>query len=259
MSHSKLRRLLNDYVDRELPGTQRSEVSAHLEVCEECATEVRELERTVSLLRRLPEPELPPGFADAVVERVRAGESSPAWLRSLRGLLQPTLTVTATAAVAGLAVFTMFGGGIFNQIGGGIFNEIGGGTFNPVGGGTTGDAEAPQLDVAQGPPEALPASIASRAPNPTPARAPAISPSEAAAPIRLAAATPGGGAAADLVRQMRRQRRALELVQWGHRDTVARTLRGAGHPHSATLAAHFEDSPDSIQLIEGHQVILRAR
>jgi anti-sigma factor RsiW len=234
---------LNDYVDRELPGTQRSEVSAHLEACEECAREVRELERAVSLLRRLPEPELPPGFADAVIERVRAGESSPTWLRSLRGLFQPTLTVTATAAVAGLAVFTV----------------VGGGTFDLPGGGTTGDAEAPQRDVARVAADAPSAAIASRAPNPAVARAPAIGPSQAQAPIRLAAATPGGGAAADVVRQMRRQRRALELVQRGHRDTVARTLRGAGHPHSATLAAHFEDSPDSIQLIEGREVLLRAR
>ena len=43
MSHSKLRARLNDYVDRELPGTQRAEVSAHLKQCEECAAEVREL------------------------------------------------------------------------------------------------------------------------------------------------------------------------------------------------------------------------
>ena len=47
----------------------------------------------------------------------------------------------------------------------------------------------------------------------------------------------------------------------GHRDAVARTLRGAGHPHSAMLAAYFEDSPDTIQLIaaDGHESILRAR
>ena len=214
MSHSKLRRLLNDYVDRQLPGTQRAEVSAHLEACDECATEVRELERAVSLLRRLPEPELPPGFADAVIERVRAGESSPAWLRSLRGLLQPTLTVTATAAVAGLAVFTV----------------VGGGTFDETGGGTAGDSGAPQLDLARVAPETPPAAIVSRAPSPTPARTPAIRPAGARAPIQLAAATPGVESTADVVaRQMRRQRRALEFAQRGHRDVVARSLRGAGH------------------------------
>ena len=246
MSHSKLRRLLNDYVDRQLPGTQRAEVSAHLEACGECATEVRELERGVSLLRRLPEPELPPGFADAVMERVRAGESSPAWLRSLRGLFQPMLTVTATAAVAGLAVFSV----------------VGGGTFDEVGGGTIGDAGAPQLDAARVATEIPHSAIASRAPNPTPARTPAMSPSAASAPISLASATPRVGRAGDVVaRQMRRQRRALELAQQGHRDAVARTLRGAGHPHSAMLAAYFEDSPDTIQLIaaDGHESILRAR
>ena len=47
MSHSKLRLLLNDYVDRALPGSQRAEVSAHLAECESCATEVRELEHAV--------------------------------------------------------------------------------------------------------------------------------------------------------------------------------------------------------------------
>ena len=179
-------------------------------------------------------------------ERVRAGESAPAWLRSLRGLLQPMLTVTATAAVAGLAVFSV----------------VGGGTFNESGGGTIGDAAAPQLDMARVAPEAPLTAIASSAPNPTPVRAPAMSPSVPPAPISLASATPRVGRAADVVvRQMRRQHRALELAQQGHRDAVARTLRGAGHPHSATLAAHFEDTPDSIQLIvaEGREVILRAR
>lgn len=211
MSHSKLRARLNDYVDRELPGTQRAEVSAHLKQCEECAAEVRELDRAVALLRRLPEPELPPGFADAVCDRIRAGESEPRWLRGLRACFQPALTVTATAAVAGLAVFAV------------VRSDL------PDAG------KAPVHEVAQ---IEIDAPTATRV-----AVAPAATPSTE----RVAVASREEGLRR-VVRQMRQHRRALELARQGHGDVVARSLRGAGHPHSATLAAHFSE-PDSFGLI----------
>lgn len=216
MRHSKLRARLNDYVDRELPGTQRAELSAHLAECRDCAAELRELEHAVSLLRRLPDPELPPGFADAVIERVRAGESEPGWLRALRGLVQPTLTIGATAAVAGLAVFT-------------VLREA------PTGVETSRPTQTAQLErsthVPAGPVAFTP--LSRRPP----------------APLEVVRHDPEPGQA--VARQMRRHRRALDLALEGYPDQVARTLRGAGHPHSATLAAHFEDlsDTDSIQLI----------
>lgn len=219
MSHSKLRLLLNDYVDRELRGTDRSEVSAHLSECDECALEVREIERTVSLLRRLPEPELPPAFAETVIERVRAGESTPAWRRTLLGILQPAFTVTATAAVAGLAVFAVVRG-------------------NP-----TGDVPSSALETASVErPARAPQAATLPQLGPAPMRTPAI----AASATRPTPLPKSGGSAGELVAsQMQGQRRALEL----QRQSMARTLRGAGHPHSAILAAHFEDRQDQIQLI----------
>lgn len=220
MSHSRLRARLNDYVDRELPGTQRAEVSAHLKQCQECAAEVRELDQAVALLRRLPEPALPPGFADAVIERVRAGESEPSWLGSLRGLLQPMLTVTATAALAGLAVFTV------------VRSDL------------TGGETAPPLQTAR---IETPAPTTTRAPATVAPRPAVVVPTAAESSEHIARAPRADGVRA-VKRQMRRQRRALELAQQGHGDVLARSLRGAGHPHSATLAAHFSE-PDSFQLI----------
>jgi hypothetical protein len=216
VSHSKLRARLNDYVDRELPGTQRAELSAHLAECQDCAAELRELEYTVGLLRRLPEEELPPGFADAVMERVRAGESEPGWLRTLRGLLQPTLTIGATAAIAGLAVFAVV-------------------------------REAPTGTVASAPTQT--AHAERPLPPPTSSVDFTRSPVQRRAPFEVArrdVARPQGH-----IPQTRRHRRALDLALLGQPDQVARTLRGAGHPHSNTLAAHFEElsDADSIQLI----------
>jgi len=223
VSHSKLRARLNDYVDRELPGTQRAEVSAHLKQCEECALEVRELDRAVALLRRLPEPELPPAFADTVVERIRAGESEPRWLRGLRGVLQPALTVAATAAVAGLAVFTVVRGDV------------------------PGGATAPAHDVAQ---VAQVEQVEMDAPTTTLA---AVAPAATGSAEKVGVASREDGLR-KVVRQMRRHRRALELTRQGHGDVVARSLRGAGHPHSATLASHFSD-PDPFGLIVPAQAV----
>lgn len=218
MNHSEFRERLNEYVDRRLPGKERAEISAHLVECRACAAEVKELEYAVSLLRRLPDPELPPGFVHAVMERVRAGEAEPGWLRGLLGFLQPALTVTATAAVAGLAVFAVMRGDLT-------------GSGMPVETSVSQVASSPSPGVAPPALEAFPASQ----------------------PIDLASAN---SVNEQVARQMRLERRALDLARQGRPDEVARTLRGAGHPHSAMLASHFEalsDSDSTIQLIVATQ------
>ncbi len=237
MTHSKLRARLNEYVDRTLPGKLRSEVSAHLASCESCAVEVRELEATVALLRRMPEVEPPPHFASAVMARVRDGEAEPRSLRrSLQQLLQPTITVTATAAVAGLAVFA-------------VTRELA--------------APLPLAERADGQVVAVqPLATTPVAPTALAPEAPAtrsLAPAAPPAPVRMAASPRDGRVGQALGRQMLRRHRAL--LRRGHSDEVARTLRGAGHPHSAALAAYFEDRSEGevLQLTVASQAKARRR
>ena len=63
------------------------------------------------LLRRLPEPEVPPAFTESVMARVRAGEAEPpSVVRWLRRLAEPALAVPAAAAFAAVVVLVMQGG-----------------------------------------------------------------------------------------------------------------------------------------------------
>ena len=76
MNHSRVRARLNDYLERDLPPKERSRVMAHLAECPECAEELRELESTVTLLRRLPEVPVPPAFAASVIVSSRGSRHS---------------------------------------------------------------------------------------------------------------------------------------------------------------------------------------
>jgi anti-sigma factor RsiW len=186
VNHSKVRARLNEYLERDLPTRERDRVASHLAQCPECRAELRDLEATVVLLRRLPDPELPPAFAETVMARVRAGEADPrgplAWLRRLS---EPTRAIPAALGILALAV------GI------GSWRETAG---------------VPEL-----------ATLA------------------AVEPARPGAAVPVAGAS-EGVRQARlRQLEHLnQLMREGRREQVASILRGAGHPHSASLARHIE-------------------
>lgn len=239
MTHSRLRASLNDYVDRALPGKVRAEVAAHLSECPACHAEVRELEATVVLLRRMPELEPPPGLAESVMARVRAGEAEPAsWLRSLLQIFQPALTVTATAAVAGLTVFVVARGP-----------------------GLAPDRAVVPIQLAQEALPATPAAAPTQVARATPAAAPVASSDLRLRPRTARPAAPDSSfqvAKASPLRmagnrrlhgpygnEVRRRSRAFHLAQFGHREEVARTLRGAGHPHSVQFADYFEDRTDS--------------
>jgi anti-sigma factor RsiW len=186
-------------------------MTAHLAECPECAEELRELESTVMLLRRLPEATVPPAFAASVMACVRAGEAEPGGLlRWLRALAEPVFAVPLAAGLAGLVLFAGLWGGPFQQL----------------------DAEPeplarvavsePPAELAPGPGlrPASPASWASAGPKVLPAQA----------ERRI-----------ELVRAMQRRSLLQQLARGGHTKEVARTLRGAGHPLSSSMASHFED------------------
>jgi hypothetical protein len=195
---------LNDYLERELPPKERSRMTAHLAECPECAEELRELESTVALLRRLPEAEVPPALAASVMARVRSGEAEPGGLLQwLRSLATPAVAVPLAAGLAGLLLFA-------------------GLRDNPVG------EPQPGLRIASSePPPAAPARLVSR-----PAMPASAGPEARAlqAERRL-----------ELVRAMQRRSLLHELARRGHTKEVALTLRGAGHPLASSMASHFED------------------
>jgi predicted anti-sigma-YlaC factor YlaD len=191
VTHSEIRAQLSEYLERDLDPEERSRVEEHLGSCAHCAGELRDLRETVSLLRRLEEPDHPTGLADAVMTRIASQASGPARVRSLFGrITEPRI---ALALAAGLA-------GVFLMI----------------------------QDDRSTAPAPLPADVARIQLQPEWTQL-------AAAPGRppragvVSGATPSGAYTARL-------RRA-------HLEEMARQLRGAGHPFSESLAAHFEAQP----------------
>lgn len=109
MNHAVVNEHMADYLEGDLALDVRALVDAHLDVCEECAREVREMQQTIRLLRALPEPEVPPMIAANVMRRIRSGETRPSVLERIQrvvdGVLEPSFVLPAAAvAVAGLAV-----------------------------------------------------------------------------------------------------------------------------------------------------------
>ncbi|MEZ4333879.1 MAG: zf-HC2 domain-containing protein [Myxococcota bacterium] len=109
MNHAVVTEHLADYLEGDLELDVRALVDAHLDACEDCAREVREMQQTIRLLRALPEPEVPPMIAANVMRRIRAGETRPGLIeriqRAVGGVLEPSFVLPAAAvAVAGLAV-----------------------------------------------------------------------------------------------------------------------------------------------------------
>ena len=123
MNHAVVTEHLADYLEGDLALDLRALVDAHLDGCATCATEVREMQQTIRLLRALPEPEPPPMIAANVMRRIRAGETHPSLFeriqRSLGGVLEPSFVLPAAAmAIVALAVFVIQGREPVSIIGG---------------------------------------------------------------------------------------------------------------------------------------------
>jgi hypothetical protein len=210
VKHSKVRARLNDYLERDLPPSVRREVDAHLTECAACTSTLRELERTVGLLRRMPDPEPPPYLTQAVMARVAEGEAtvwSPA--RFLQRLMQPALAMPLAGALVGLLAFASLQGGS----------------------GTGPTAEAPSAAAV----------VARTAPPPTDYGFRAgIAPES-----RLAAAERRGRYRERLMRPTL-DPWAHNAMRSGRSQDVAQWLRGAGHPHSEMLAAHFDRADQAV-------------
>jgi len=100
MRHAKLREFLSPYLDGQLGANGTARVEAHLEGCPGCRAELRQLRRTVELLRALPEVDVPPQLAGSVIAGLRERESRGSWL----GRATLPLTGLAAGALALVAV-----------------------------------------------------------------------------------------------------------------------------------------------------------
>jgi hypothetical protein len=109
MNHDQVREILGPYLEGELASAQQLVVERHLTSCPACTTEYRELRATVALLRSLPEPEVPAGFSERVLDRAReqaAGAGLSSWLRSL---WEGPWVAALAAGTAGLLVWAVVG------------------------------------------------------------------------------------------------------------------------------------------------------
>ena len=98
MDCAKAKEYLHPYIDGALPALARRELEQHLQSCQDCASELKRLQALSSALRSLPLADVPPGFSQALHERL-AAEPRPRQL----ALMQRTW-VRALAAAAMLVL-----------------------------------------------------------------------------------------------------------------------------------------------------------
>lgn len=63
--------LVSAYIDEELAPEETGEFTKHLMTCEKCKSEVQQLQVVVDAVRSLPQVDLPPGFHERLLERLR--------------------------------------------------------------------------------------------------------------------------------------------------------------------------------------------
>ena len=108
MKHSDVQDHMADYLEGDLPLEKRALFDAHLDDCEACLGEIRDVQRTITLLRSLPEPQVPSGFTESVMRRVRENEDRQSLLENLREafgiLLSPRILVPLSVSMIVLGI-----------------------------------------------------------------------------------------------------------------------------------------------------------
>lgn len=116
MNCHQARDLLSPYIDGELPAAERAHLEQHLEQCEDCRSELAELQALVDALGSLPEEPLPAGFGEALHGRLTRRSwwprlarllpsrvpSHPAWAHALAVACLVVFLVSSLTAVAGM-------------------------------------------------------------------------------------------------------------------------------------------------------------
>jgi hypothetical protein len=188
---------LADYLEGDLPLSERALVDAHLDQCESCAAELSGLQKTVSLLRSLPDPEPPAGLSQAVIRRLREGEGQPGFRdrvqRFLSDLASMRIAAPATAAAVLVVVAVASGdldlSGLVIGLGDGATSAV---AVQPeVSPQARQVAREPQSLVAEHPEEGQTGFLHGRVPvRPRSSGAPAVTPQPNSASDRLLASLP---------------------------------------------------------------------
>jgi hypothetical protein len=117
VKHLEAQSHMADYLEGDLDLTKRALLDAHLDTCGRCSQEFREMRGTIGLLRGLSDPEPPAFLAEAVMRRIREGETSlgfggrfRAWVATLAS---PRIALPATALAVGL----MMAFGVLDPVG----------------------------------------------------------------------------------------------------------------------------------------------
>lgn len=102
---NRARTLMDRYVTEGLPAEQRERFEAHLRECPECRRQLKDLQRLVASLRRVPAPPVPKGFVERVMARARLekdehGVETPASIPSREEQGRMPRWINAVAAVA---------------------------------------------------------------------------------------------------------------------------------------------------------------
>ena len=108
MTCGQVRRKLPPYLDEELPGGTREQVTSHLASCPACRAELEALTADMGLLEQVRAPEVSPFLVTRVMSEIRQKAQVPA-----RGFGRLVGTLSAALAVAvsiGAGVF--FGSGL---------------------------------------------------------------------------------------------------------------------------------------------------
>lgn len=103
--------LLDPFVDGELPPEDMARVQAHLETCPGCRAYVDD---ALAIRAAFPDAEetlVPEGFAEGVMERIRAGSRKSGKVVELRSLRRWTGTLAALAACCALVIVLRYGSG----------------------------------------------------------------------------------------------------------------------------------------------------
>lgn len=108
MNCGQVRRLLPPFLDEELSGRLREQVTTHLASCPACRTELEALRADMGLLEQVVTPEVTPFLVTRVMAEIRQrGKPAPHGLARLAGSLAAALVV---AVCIGAGVF--FGSGL---------------------------------------------------------------------------------------------------------------------------------------------------
>lgn len=108
MNCDQIQEQLSEYLDNQIENADRRRaIEDHLTSCPRCLPEAKQLRDGIKGVARLPQVELPAGFSQRVMARVREEEGGPTlWERLFQPLrIKIPLHATALLLVVGLAVF----------------------------------------------------------------------------------------------------------------------------------------------------------